>query len=183
MEYFKDLLKKSGWTAIVESLVFVVLGIILVSRPETVMSIIAYVIGAIFIAAGVIKIINYIQSNGSSDLYNYELIYGIMAAVIGLVVIIYRSTIDQIFGIIIGIWIIYSSVVRFSSSLKLKSVSGNVWMYSVIISVIMFVCGLYIALSSGAVSAVATVVGAIMIVYGILDIIENLIFINNVKKM
>lgn len=181
MEYFKNLLKKSGWMSIVESLVFAVLGVILVWNPDTIMSIIAYIIGAIFIAIGIIKVINYIGENGKSDLYNYELIYGIMSAVIGIVVIIHHASISQIFGIIIGMWIIYSSVVRFSSALKLKVIKSNMWIYSLVLAIIMFIVGLYVVLSSGAI--IVTTIGALMIVYAILDIIENVIFINNVKKL
>lgn len=181
MEYIKELLKKSGWTSIVESLVFGILGLILILRPDDIMAIIAYVIGAIFIAAGVIKIINYMQNKGQSDLYNYELIYGIMAAVLGLIVIIHKESISRIFGIIMGMWIIYSSVVRFSSAIKLRVLNNNIWIYSVVIAIIMFICGLYIALNS--ISVVITVIGAIMIVYAVLDIIEDIIFIKNVNKI
>ena len=74
MEQFKGILKKSGVTSIVESIVFAILGIILIIKPDTVMSIIAYIIGAIFIAAGVIKILSYVHEKGQKDLYNYELI-------------------------------------------------------------------------------------------------------------
>ena len=130
MEYLKNLLKKSGWMSIIESLIFAALGIILVLKPNEIMAMISYIIGAIFITIGVIKIINYIKEKGKSDLYNYELIFGIMSAVIGLVVIVYSNTISTIFGIIIGIWIIYSSVVRASSALKLKAVKTNIWIYS-----------------------------------------------------
>lgn len=180
MEYLKNLLKKSGWMSIIESLIFAVLGIILVWKPNEIMAMISYIIGAIFITVGVIKIINYIKEKGKNDLYNYELIFGIMAAVIGLVVIVYSNTISTIFGIIIGIWIIYSSVVRASSALKLKAIKTNIWIYSLILAIIMFICGLYIILDS---SVVVTTVGVIMIIYAILDIIENIIFINNVKQL
>ena len=40
MEYFKNLLKKTGWVSIVESLMFAILGIILVWKPEGVMAVI-----------------------------------------------------------------------------------------------------------------------------------------------
>ena len=181
MEYLKELLKKSGWMSITESIVFAVLGLILVLRPYEIMSIIAYIIGAIFIVIGTIKIINYAQEGGKTDLYNYDLIYGIMAAVIGLLVIIYKDSISQIFGIIIGLWIIYSSVVRFSSAIKLKKSNNNLGTYSLVIAIIMFLCGLFVTLSSGAI--IVTVIGAIMIVYGILDIAENIILINSVKNV
>lgn len=180
MEYFKNLLKKSGWISIVESLIFAILGIILVWKPNEIVSMIAYIIGAIFIIVGIIKIVNYVQAKGKNDLYNYELIYGIMAVVIGLVVIIYSSTISKIFGIIIGIWIIYSSIVRATSALKLKVLKTNIWIYSLLLAIVMFICGFYIILDSG---VIITTVGVVMIIYSVLDIIENVIFINNVKKI
>ena len=73
MEYLKKLLEKSGWVSIVESLVFAILGIVLVWKPSGLVTAISYVTGSIFIAVGVIKILNYVQSNKKSDLFNYEL--------------------------------------------------------------------------------------------------------------
>ncbi len=181
MEYIKGLLKKSGWISIVESIIFIALGIIFILKPDDIMAIIAYIIGGMFIAIGLIKVLNYIQSKGKNDLYNYELIYGIMSAVIGIVVIVYRGSISYLFGIITGMWIIYSGVVRFSSALKLKKLNNNLWIYTMIIAIIMFIGGLYVVLTSGTI--LLTVIGAIMITYAILDIIEDIIFINNVDKI
>ena len=180
MDYVKELLKKSGITAVIESLVFAILGIVLICQPETVMSIIAYVIGAIFIAIGTIKILNYISDKGKNDLYNYELVFGIMAAIVGLVVIVHHSSINKIFGIIIGIWIIYSSVVRFSSAIKLKALNNNIWLYALAISVIMFICGLYMTLNSG---ILIVTIGILMVIYAVMDIIENVILIHNVNNL
>lgn len=180
MEYFKELLKKSGWIAIVESLVFAILGIILVWQKDAIMSIIAYILGAVFILLGLIKVINYVQAKGKSDLYNYELVYGLMSIIIGIVIMVYSAQITKIFGIIIGIWIVYSAIVRASSSLKLRVLKSNIWIYSLVIAIIMLICGLVVIFNTG---AIIEVIGAIMIVYSILDIIENIIFINNVKKL
>lgn len=180
MQYLKDLLKKSGWMSIAESLVFAILGIILIWQKDAIMSMIAYILGAVFILLGIIKVVNYLQAKSKSDLYNYELVYGIMAVIIGIVIMVYSSTISKIFGIIIGIWIVYSSVVRASSALKLKQIKSNIWIYSLVIAVIMLICGLVVIFNTGAIPAT---IGAIMITYAILDIIENVIFINNVKKL
>ena len=180
MDQFKEVLKKSGVTAIVEAFVFAIIGIILIINPDTVMSIIAYILGAIFIAAGVVKILSYVQQKGQKDLYNYDLILGIMAAVIGVVVITHGSEIIHVFGILIGMWVIYSSVVRFSAALKLKSSKSNVWLYGVLIAIVMFLIGLYLVFGRG---SFFVPIGVIMLTYAILDIVENAIFINNVKKL
>lgn len=180
MQYLKDLLKKSGWMSIAESLVFAILGMILIWQKDAIMSMIAYILGAVFILLGIIKVVNYVQTKSKSDLYNYELVYGIMAVIIGIVIMVYSSTISKIFGIIIGMWIVYSSVVRASSALKLKQIKSNIWIYSLVIAIIMLICGLVVIFNTGAIPAT---IGAIMITYAVLDIIENVIFINNVKKL
>lgn len=180
MEYFKNLLKKTGWVSIVESLMFAILGIILVWKPEGVMAVICYLLGALLIVVGVIKVINYVQTNGKSDLFNYDLLYGIMTAIIGIVVIFHADILSTIFGIIVGVWIVYSSIIRGFTALKLRAVKSNIWIYSLVIAVIMLLCGLYVIFDAG---AIIQTIGAIMIAYAIMDIIENIIFINNVKKI
>ena len=103
-----------------------------------------------------------------------------MAIVIGIVTIICSDTIGAIFRIIIGIWIIYSSLIRISLSMKLKAKNMPIWSYSLILAIVMFICGLYIALNSG---SVVMTIGIIIIVYSVIDIIEDIIFMRNVKDI
>jgi len=180
MEYLKSLLKKSGWVSIVESLIFAILGIVLVWKPEGIMAIISYIIGAIFIAVGVVKIVNYVQANKKSDLFNYELLYGVMTVIIGIVIIVHADVLSTIIGIIIGMWILYSSIIRAFTALKLRAIQSNIWIYSLVLAAVMFLCGLYVIFDAG---MIVTTIGVIMIIYAIIDIIENIIFINNVKKI
>lgn len=180
MEYLQKILKKTGWISIIESIIFAFLGAILIYNPDVIIKIISYIIGAIFIIAGFIKIYNYIQTKGKNDLYNYDLIYGILAAVVGIISIIYSGTIGTIFRIIIGLWILYTGIIRFSSSIKLKNMKSKFWITSMVISIIMLIISIYIILNSGAIIAT---IGGIMIVYSIMDIIESIILIRNLKDM
>ena len=180
MEYIQKILKKSGTVSIIESIIFAVLGIILIAKPETTVKVISYILGISFILIGAYKIIEYIKEKGKKDLFNYQLVYGVMAIIIGIVTIIYSSTIGTIFRIIIGIWIIYSAVVRASSALKLKNAKSNIWLYTLIIAVAMFICGLYIVLNEG---TIVVTIGIIMLVYAIMDIIENVIFIKHLDYL
>lgn len=178
VEYIQKILKKTGYISILESILFAILGIILIVRPEETIKVISYILGACFILVGIYKIIGYIQMKGKNDIYNYHLIYGIMAIVIGLIAIIYSTTIGTVFRIIIGIWIIYSSVIRATSSLRLKALKSNMWIYTLILSIIMFGCGLYIALNEG---TIIMTIGILMLIYAVMDIIENVIFIRYIK--
>lgn len=178
IEYIQKILKKTGYISILESILFAILGIILIVRPEETIKVISYILGACFILVGIYKIIGYIQMKEKNDIYNYHLIYGIMAIVIGLIAIIYSTTIGTVFRIIIGIWIIYSSVIRATSSLRLKALKSNMWIYTLILSIIMFGCGLYIALNEG---TIIMTIGILMLIYAVMDIIENIIFIRYIK--
>ena len=56
---WKNFLKKSGWTDIIMSLIFILFGFMLITRPESIMSIISVLLGLIFIVMGILKMIDY----------------------------------------------------------------------------------------------------------------------------
>jgi len=180
MNYIEKIFKKTGWISILQSIIFAILGAIIIWKPEGTIKTISYILGIIFILIGIIKIINYFFAKGKYDFYNYDIIYGLMAFIIGIVTIVYSNTIGSIFRIIIGIWIIYSSFIRFNLSIKLKAMKLNIWIYSLLLAIAMFICGLYITMNSG---AVIVTIGVMMIIYSVIDIIEDIIFMKNVKDI
>ena len=76
-------LKKSSWTDIVVSLIFILFGAMLIASPEMVQAMIAILLGAVFIAMGIFRLINYFAS-GKLD--NYSLATGIVAMIVGIVI-------------------------------------------------------------------------------------------------
>ena len=173
--------KKMGWTSILTSFIFAILGLIIAYYPNTTFQFITYIIGAIFIAIGIIKIIEYFKAKGSYDLYNYELVYGIIAILLGLVVIVCSNLIEAFLRIAIGIWIIYSGAMRLGLSVKLQKLeaSNAAWGTVLLIAIAMILCGLYIITVPGAIIAT---IGILMVVYSIMDIIEEVIFMQNIKN-
>ena len=174
--------KKMGWSPIVTSLAFTIIGLIIAYNPNTTFKVISYVIGGIFIVYGIIKIIEYFNAKGEYDLYNYELVYGIMAILLGIIVMACSGMIETILRILIGIWIIYSGVMRLGLALKLQKIDSDnkTWVGVLLIALIILVCGLYIIATPG---VLIMTIGVIMVVYGIMDIIEEVIFMKNVKDL
>ncbi len=180
MEYISKIFKKTGVYSLVSSIIFAILGLILIINPEGTVKVISLILGFMFILIGIYKTINYFVNRGGYDLYNYDLAFGIIAIVLGIITIIYIKEISALLRILIGLWIIYSSVIRFSLSLKLKVLGTDAWKYSLILSIIMLICGLYVLFSS---NIIVVVIGIVILVYAILDIIESLIFISNIKDL
>lgn len=180
MEYLKEILKKSGRVSIVESIIFAILGIVLVCNPTGTVKIITGILGTVFIVIGIYKIIRYFISRGNNDFYNFDLIYGLTAIVIGIVAMAYMNIIGSVFRIIIGVWIIYTSFISINTSLQLRKMGGTTWIWSLVLAFIMFACGLYTVINPG---TIVITIGAIMIVYAVLDIIESIIFMKHVNKI
>lgn len=173
--------KKTGLISILESVVFIILGVILVWKADVAVKVISYIIGTIFIIIGAAKVIKYFSIYKKQyEIYNYELIYGLITIVIGIITIYYCNTIETILRIVIGIWIIYSSFIKFGLALKMKEVGVRLWIHSLILSIIMFICGLYVILNSGTIIAT---IGICMIIYSVIDIIEDVICLKNIKDL
>lgn len=173
-------LKKAGWTSILTSLILAVIGIIMIYNPETTMQFISTILGIFFIVIGVIKLINYFVAKGNSSLFTNDIAWGIISIIIGLVVIVYSSTIENIFRIMIGIWIIYSGFTRLTLSFKLKNINEKIWALVLTLSVLMVVAGLYVTFYPG---ALIVTLGVIILIYSIMDLIESFIFMRNIKEL
>ena len=155
---------------------------IIAYNPNTTFKVISYVIGGIFIEYGIIKIIEYFNAKGEYDLYNYELVYGIMAILLGIIVMACSGMIETILRILIGIWIIYSAVMRLGLALKLQKIESDkkIWVAVLLIALAILLCGLYIIATPG---IIVMTIGVIMVVYAIMDIVEEIIFMKNVKDL
>ena len=176
----KNFLKKTGWTDVLVSIVFALIGIFMIIKTDSATQIISYVIGGIIIAIGVIRIIEYFISKGNCDFYNYDFVYGIIAIIIGIVTITCNNLIESMFRIMIGTWIIYSGLLRLSFSFKLHKAQLSVWGVSLLLSIVMLIGGLYMILNNG---ALILTIGIIMVTYSIMDLIESVIFIKHVNDL
>ena len=102
------------------------------------------------------------------------------AIIIGIIAIVYKSKIETIFRVLIGIWIVYTGIIRLSLSFKIKLVESPAWLYSLLISIIMIICGIYTIFVS---NVIVVTIGIVILVYSVLDVIEDIIFLVNIKKL
>ena len=50
-------LKKAGWTSVLTSIIFAIIGLIMIFFPDTTMKFISTILGAFFIIIGILKVI------------------------------------------------------------------------------------------------------------------------------
>ena len=173
---WKKFLKKSGWTDIIISIIFILFGIMLISRPEAIVSIISILLGAIFIVMGVLKIIDY-YSNGKQD--NYLIAISVVMILIGIIFMFCADIILSAFRILIAIWIIYSGILNLQTTIVWKDYKSRLWLLTLLLSIATIGVGIYVLVNTG---AIMKTIGIAILVYGIVNIIESFIFIKKVDN-
>ena len=89
------------------------------------------------------------------------------------------DVIFSIFRILIAIWIIYSGIMNLQTAIVWKDYKSKLWIITLILSIVMVIAGIYMLVNQG---AVLQMVGVIILAYGIVDVIENVIFIKKIDN-
>lgn len=167
-----NIVKKDSMS-IISSILLLILGVILISNPGDVVKFITYIAGGIIIIIGLAKIISYLRIKKNMNIQNTnDLIIGIVAIVMGIIIMFCSSAIEFIIRLITGGWILYSGITKLIISLKLKEININNWYLVLIASIIMIICGLYIIIIS---NLVLSGIGIVLVIYAIIDIIQFII--------
>lgn len=172
--------KTAGWMAIFESLVIGVLGVLLITNPNSMLKLIFYVVGIFLIIKGVYKIINYFAVHGKYDFYNNDLLYGIVALIFGVIAVVMWEQLGGVIGIVVGAWMIYGALVRMNTAVKMHAAGIKEWFYVLLLSMVMMALGIYMIISVGIVLAV---IGWMMVAAAVIGIIDDMIFIRHLDAV
>ena len=172
--------KKATIANVFVSIAFILLGLMLTFKPDVTLSIIVNVIGIIIVAFGVLKLFNYFKLKTDFAVFEYDLFFGIIGIVMGIVVMVFGREVASLFRVVIGIWIIYNAILRVQLSLYLKKVNSPAWAYTIIFAVLILICGVYITFRA---NAIISTIGIVMIIYAIMDWIENMITLKNMTNI
>ena len=171
--------KKVSIVSIITSIAFGILGLIILFNPDETISFFSLTLCIIIMISGIAKLISYIALRKNSDLSNFDLIYGIIAIIISIIMLANIDAFLTIIRVIIGIWIAYTGVMKLIYALNLKNIGVTSWLAILIMSILTIFAGIYISIDS---SILIMVFGALIVAYAIIDIIEQVIFMINVNK-
>lgn len=173
---FEKILKRSSWTDIIISMIFVIFGALLIAKPNETLAAISTIMGIIFIAMGVLKLVEYYTSDTKED---YLLTIALIAVIFGTIVLFASESILSLFRIILGIWIIAAGIIHLQTVLQWKQVKSPYWTVALLFSILMTLAGIVILVNK---NIVLTAMGIIIVIYGILDIIDRIIFMKKIDN-
>ncbi len=178
--YLKKTLKKDGMISIGSAVAFVIIGILIVMRPEAIMAAVSYILGGALIAFGIYNLISYFSEGGRKDFYNYDWVYGIILLVVGFVFLTQVTLLDAMFRIIVAVWLTYEALLRFTLSFRLKKYGLKNWWVVLVSSLLIMCLGIYILANQ---AILIKTLGILVIVYAVLDLINGIIFVYNINKI
>ena len=176
----EKIMNREKWVDFIISIILIFIGTILIVKPVNTLNFISIVLGIIVTIYGLFKILKYLKDKEQfgEELYNNNLIIGIMIIIFCVILFMYTSIIESLLRIMIGLWMVYNSLIKLVESRIFKEINKNMWLFFVISSIITILAGLYVILHSG---AIIQIIGGIIIIYAILDIIEIILYNKNNK--
>ena len=170
IERMGDSAKKSAWSGAAESFITLLLGILFVIWPDTMIQAVSYIVGVIFIIKGALNIFFYFADKRNA--YSNLLFTGLILGAIGIASLVAGPNIANVFRIIIGIFLIYESLSKFSSAAMLYYAKMEIWRIVIIMALIVLTLGIFVLFNE-----TAAVIGWAMAIAGLIGLIGDIMFI------
>ncbi len=180
MKLIGSKLKQFNHESIFTSCMIILLGILILIFPKSITNILSYLIGVVLILMGIFKIYYYFKYEGKYDALNYDLSYGILNIILGILCLVFKDELQSVFRIIIGLIVIYEGIISISLAHKVCYVDKTMGIVSIILSILMVFCGGFIVVTKG---IVITTIGIVLIVFAIINIVDSIIFNRNLNKL
>ena len=152
--------------SIILSVLFMIVGILLIVWPKASLDTFAYVIGTIMIIYGIYSFIDSFSINPALCLFQMT-----------------NSIFESILPIALGIFFIISGAFSSRISFIIKDID-NSYILSLFTSILMIICGVVLIINPGNTALViTTLIGIILIVYSVSAIVDMFVFKSRVKEI
>ena len=164
-----EFIKKAKWGYIILSVIYIILGVILLIYPSQTIDVVCRIIGVTALICGACIIIKSFFRGAASVIAT--IIGCLIGLVCGIILIANPSFVKSIFPVIIGIAMIADSASKLVTSFEIKKATEDGWLGVLVLSVIGLVFGFIIVFNAGAAADfVVRIIGVSLII----EAIENL---------
>ena len=167
-------MKKVTDLSIVSFLVFIIVGLFLIVRPATTLSLVSYILGLVLLVKGIISLIKYYTNKKANNLFNFGLVLGIIEIVIAVIFISKPSLVASIIPLIIGVWILVNGIFKLQFAINLKNINKSPSIYNLVVACVSILFGLILILNPFDGAVIFTqIIGAFLVVYAIVDFLQS----------
>lgn len=161
------------------SLIFIILGLLLIINPIEIIELISDILGVICVAFGVFETIYYTKTTSHSSL-----VFGIFALVAGIILLTNSKIFASIIPIIIGLAIIIQSVQKLEIAVSFKEQNISEWVYMFVSAAIMLIFGITFVANPITGAVITTqIIGILILAYSVMSILNNYMFRRKFKEI
>lgn len=175
-----DKLKEKNYkdvSSLISGIIFFIIGSVIFANPDNLVTYIAYVIGGILLVISLIKIGVYNYKKGKDQSPSIkDLGIGLIAFILGLLLVIFSSAVEALIRIIMGAWILFNGITLLINSIKGAKSNSNSSKTLIVLSAFMIICGIYMILVS---NLAFKMIGLCIILYSIVEIIGYIYYTQN----
>ena len=166
-----EILKKIKMYTLLVSLLYVIMGIIMILNPGFILDAVNYIVGILVLLYGVIYIVRFISKNAFNTLSKFSLLAGLLSITFGIYILLNPTLLSSIIPFAAGMLLLVDGLGKLKDSLAFKKVDYNRWWIGLIISIIFIGFGIYMILNSFNVSKVIVqIIGAVLIFDALSDL-------------
>jgi uncharacterized membrane protein HdeD (DUF308 family) len=178
----ENMYKRMIWYSIGTALITIITGIILLLVPELSGKVLGIIVGIIFLIEGINSIYKYFHREGAK-LYNLNLVFGVIYAVLGVVIILVPSSVVEFITICLGIYMIVNGASKVNYALWLKRGNEDSWLITLATGILVAIVGVLVIFNPFASLTLTKLAGAFLIITGILDFMDTILFKNRSKEI
>lgn len=166
-------------SGIILTIVFLLVGGILIVKPDISFNIISYLIGASLVVSGIYL---FIIDSKTNNIFINVFLYAILLTLIGILIILNPVTLKVILPIFLGLWFLISGIFKIRLDIYMKDESY--FILSLITNIITVICGVILLINPvESVSAITISLGIIIVVSSISSLIDIIIFKKNINSV
>ena len=159
------------WGYIAASVLFILLGILFIVFPETSISVMIKLSAVIMMLFGIIKLVGYFSKDLYRLAFQFDLEFGILLFVLGLVVLIKPKGAVNFLCIALGIAVLTDGLFKMRISFESKKFGISEWWLTFAASILAILIGLVLVFKpSNSANVIMAVLGASLIIDGLLNL-------------
>jgi uncharacterized membrane protein HdeD (DUF308 family) len=180
----KDYIKKYEGCSIIVSILMICLSLFLMFKPLESLEVFTVIFAIIILLSGLGYLISYFTISKESRLFSIDLLLGLVTIISGIMLLVYKKDVINVFPIILGIWIIISNLFKLQLSINLSLFLDNAYLGLVLITILMIVFGLLLIINPFASFMTITVTaGTLLLITEVINLIESIYVIIKLNKV
>jgi len=125
------------------SILFILLGIVLIIWPDIAGKIVCYSLGVLILIFAAFRIVSFFTDKKVYFMFNLDLVVGLVAAGVGVYMLISPETVITVLPFMVGLLILFSSILDLQKALMLRNYGNPRWKSSLVLTFVKMALGIF----------------------------------------